>query len=139
MCNSEKEEAIIEEYCMTKQEKIQVLMKEYETLRSEMIQRFNSRFQFIMIIGAISGYSFFEIENNSYHKILVLIIAMISVIAIWFWIGYLTAEQSWRISDIEKQVNELAGQKLLRWETYQIDNGIFHKIYRRKRNHQQER
>ena len=112
---------------LTNQEKIQVLLKEYDTLRAEMLQRFTQRFQFIMIIGVICGYAFFKEDS---HQALIAKIALILVIIVWYWIGYLVATYSWRIAKIEKHVNKLAGEKLLQWETFQNKNGIFHVFYK---------
>lgn len=116
--------------CISDKDKIEILLKEYDTLRAEMLQRFDNRFQFIVIIGAIGAYAFLKGKKLPWNQVLIVIFASVSVIVIWFWIGYIAATQSRRISEIEKQVNKLAGQELMQWESYQIDNGIFHKIYK---------
>ena len=118
---------------MTDSEKIQILLKEYETLRTEMIQRFNHRFQFLTIIGAVGAFIFFKADKISYLGVLAVAIAFISVLLVWVWIGNVIARCSKRVSEIEKQVNSLAEEELLRWETQQIQGGLFHRIYKRKK------
>ena len=123
---------------ITVSEKVQILLKEYETLRVEMIQRFNHRFNFLTIIGAVGAFVFFKTEKISYLQVSAFVATTISILIVWFWIGHVIARCSRRVSEIEKKVNELAGEDLLLWETVQIDHGVFHKIYKRTQTCQQK-
>jgi hypothetical protein len=115
---------------MTETEKIQILLKEYETLRAEVVQRFNHRFHFLTIIGGLGAFIFFKADKISYLQISAVVLAAISVIVVWFWIGDVIARCSRRISELERKINEIAGEDLLMWETIQLDQGIFHKIHK---------
>ena len=110
---------------MTNQEKIQILMKEYETLRSEMSQRYNHRFQFITILGALIGFALLH-RKDLFFTYSLSVVTLLIIFIVWYWIGCLIVNCSERVSEIEKQVNELAGQELLQWETKQKKNGVIH-------------
>jgi len=117
---------------MTDSEKIQILLKEYETLRAEMIQRFNHRFGFLTIIGGLGTFLLFKASELSIIQTLALVITVIFVILVWLWIGALIAACSRQVAELEKQINELAGEELLRWETIQIKRRPLHKVHRKK-------
>jgi len=51
---------------------------------------------------------------------------VISLLVLWFVIGQLIKNCAVRISQIEERINELAGEKLLEWESHQLKKGIFH-------------
>ncbi|MBZ5711470.1 hypothetical protein [Nannocystis pusilla] len=45
---------------MTDQERIQVLFKEYDTLRAEILQRISNRLQCVAFTGALGGVAMFS-------------------------------------------------------------------------------
>jgi len=106
-------------------------MKEYETLRQEIIQRINHRFQFVAILGGVGGFVLFRTTHMSYWQASIVAIASIIAVNVWFLSGNSIAACSRRISEIENEVNTFAGQKLLQWETMRIQQSIFHKIHKK--------
>ncbi len=105
-------------------EKIDILLKEYETLRQEILFRTNNRFLMVGIVGAFLGYTLFT--DNPVLKTyiwgiglrtFVLVGGAMALLVIWFRLGYSVATLAMHISAIEKKINDLVGEELLEWET----------------------
>lgn len=109
--------------------KIDILIKEYEILRTELLQRINQRFAFIGLTGAVVAYGFFKVERYTIANVSILIVAISILGVIWFHFGRLIHQLSLRIAEIEQQINSLAGDELLLWETRRR-NKVFHRIHR---------
>ena len=114
---------------MTDQEKIQILLKEYDTLRAEALQRIGHRFAFLSLAGAVGGYSFFVTPSLSGYQILVLILSAFVLLGLWFYLGNLIARCAIRIAEIEEEINAMAGQKLLKWQ-HERRTKFFHKVHK---------
>jgi len=115
---------------MTDQEKIDILLKEYETLREEIIHRTNNRLSFLTYAGAVGTYGFFSVQTKSLLQTVVLFTATAFLLVLWYRIGLLVARCSHRIAEIETEVNRLANAELLQWETRQHKQGIFHRFHK---------
>lgn len=109
--------------------KIDILMKEYETLRSEILHRINCRFAFLGLFGAVAAYVFFKVDKYTIFKVLIPVASIFVLGAIWFHLGRLIQECSSRISEIEQQINSLVGDELLVWETRR-QSKVFHRVHR---------
>jgi len=109
--------------------KIDILIKEYEILRTELLQRINQRFVCIGLTGAVVAYGFFKVERYNIAGVLILIIAFFILGVIWFHFGRRIHQLSLRIAEIEQRINCLVGDELLVWETRRR-NRLFHKIHR---------
>jgi hypothetical protein len=105
-------------------DKIDILLKEYDTLRQEILMRINHRFLMLGIIGTLLG--FVLINDNPQlrihifglsTKIILLMSGALLLLALWLFLGYLLGTLAARISTIERQINEIAGKKLLEWES----------------------
>lgn len=105
-------------------EKIDILLKEYETLRQEILSRTHNRFLMVGIVGAFLAYTLFT--NNPILKTYILGIGLrtfvlvsgaIALLVIWLWFGYIVGNLDMRISAIDKRINDLVGEELLEWET----------------------
>jgi len=77
--------------------KIDILMKEYETLRTELLQRINQRFACIGLTGAVVAYGFFKVERHTFTSVLIVIIAISILGVIWFHFGRWIHEIALRI------------------------------------------
>ena len=104
--------------------KIDILLKEYETLRQEILSRANNRFLMLGMVGAFLGYVL--LTDNPILRIhiwgismraFILVIGVIGLLAIWLLFGYFVGTAAKRISVIERKINQLAGEELLEWET----------------------
>ena len=125
--------------------KIDILLKEYETLRNEITHRINSRFAIVGFTGAIIAFTISQLKGVVWPELIwplsvfgttkevawpgsILGLAAVFLMALWRRLGTLIKRCSIRISEIEAQINNLAGQELLVWETRQRKTGIFHKL-----------
>lgn len=110
--------------------KIDVLMKEYDTLRQEILARSNNRFSILgLMFAAATALAAFK--NTSMLKDISLTTAAWSMAvwlllmgAVWWSLGRLIYACNRRLVMIERQVNELAGEELLRWETTYSPNTL---------------
>ena len=60
---------------MEEKDKIQLLLKEYDTLCSEIIKRIDHRFAFLGLGGAVGGYAFFVAKDLGNYQTFVLAIS----------------------------------------------------------------
>lgn len=110
-------------------QKIEILLKEYDTLRTELNERFRQRFQFVTLFGAVGAFALFTNQHFTIYQIVFLALTPIVLCIVWFWIGHLIVKASRRIAQIEAEINSLAKTKLLCWETEQVKEGFLHRIH----------
>lgn len=115
---------------MDEKDKVNILLKEYDTLRAEILQRIGHRFAFLSLFGAVGGYTFFVAKDLSQYQTVVLIISALSLFGVWLQLGNLIARCSIRIADIEKTINSKAGEPLLKWEHEKLGSKVFHKVHK---------
>lgn len=115
---------------MNLEQKIAVVLKEYETLRAEILQRTGHRFTILSLGGALGAYGVFSAEKLTKFQLSVLVLSALALIGVWFQLGKLIARCSARISEIEISVNDLADETLLRWEHEKRGSSAFHKIHK---------
>ena len=94
-------------------EKINILLKEYDTLRTEAIARINSRFAFLGLLIAVVA---FAGSKNSTSTWVAAVVISIPLLGIWLYLGHLLCRISDGVVRIEREVNKLAGAHLLDWE-----------------------
>ncbi len=132
---------------LTPRELIEILMQEYGTLREEITNRIKSRFAITGYVGAIVAFAFSQLKDVPWPDVVwplsllgirkgvawpavIIGIALIFLLTLWWWLGSLIKKCSVRVAEIEQTVNALAGREVLIWETRQHETGLFHKIYR---------
>ena len=102
--------------------KINILLKEYDTLRAEMLQRINARFAIVGLLGAllvllISKWGWQPAGWPLDVRWLVGVLGA-SILAGIFWrFGTLIRKLAAQVSQVEQRVNKLAQEDLLTWET----------------------
>jgi hypothetical protein len=125
-CRSESEEEFInnKEMSMVSPElKIDILLKEYDTLRTEILNKINTRYGIIGFLGALFAFVLnkweWQPKNCPFDtRWPVVIIGLLILFGIWLWIGVLIQGIAVHICSIEKRINQLAGDELLSWETH---------------------
>ena len=112
------EEKMIEEKGLTKMEKIGILMIEYNTLRSALIQRNQSAFQLLGVTwtASVAIVAFIALQNICI-AIPTFMVFLVSVWIAWRAIDFISTHNTERLCELEKAVNELAGDRLLAWES----------------------
>jgi len=121
----------MDESHITPDKKIDILLKEYDTLRTEIIHRTGQRFSFISLLGTVSGYVLFKEKTPTFFQLMLILVAIVFLILVWLRFGKLITECSVRISEIETKINSLVGEELLVWESRNRRNLFFHMFYRR--------
>jgi hypothetical protein len=97
------------------QEKIQVLFKEYDALRSSILGRTNNGYQLWGIGAALLT---FLISRPIDVKFWILMSLFGIVFSIFSWTTYRDINKAAeRLRQLESRINRLAGDELLQWET----------------------
>ncbi len=112
-------------------EKTQVLLKEYDALRAQILQYMHQRFQMLTIAGALGAFALFTAKVSTGVQQAALAVAAGVAITVWWTAGYGMALCGNRIAEIELQVNQLAGdgEDLLAWEARLQGNSILHRLH----------
>lgn len=98
---------------------LEVLLKEYETLRAEVIERIRTAFSHLAFFGALAAFAFQLPEKAGIDSRLTIGLALfgtlfllyISVIN-WVWVGRIASHLQY----LESRINAAAGKRLLTWE-----------------------
>lgn len=101
---------------MDDQTRITILFKEYDTLRSEISVRITSAFNLWNIAAAVIVI-WATLQAKSLGSWLVLIVAAGILVAVWVLNELAVRKCARRIAQIERQINSLAGEELLQWES----------------------
>lgn len=106
---------------------MEVLFKEYETLRAEILTAMNSRNSILSfglaVIGAIFAASIATFKNTSDNLlsslILIFLVPLINSFVLFIWLGeYQRMQRAGKfISELEQRINTEAKSTLLTWET----------------------
>ncbi len=93
---------------------ITILFKEYESLRKEIEARTNNGYQLWPVAGVVLGYLLSRPFDGKSWLILAISIVVFAVAS---WTIFRDIEKAAeRVREIERHINELAGQELLVWE-----------------------
>ena len=107
---------------LSKFERIQILLREYDSLRNEIIGRTRDGFNLFAITGAL----FVGTLSLAYGTAGAWPAAVLAVLGVGTFIfaaretTYRIFQAAARVRELEARVNDLAGERLLSWET---DNG----------------
>jgi len=105
---------------------VEILLKEYETLREEVISRINSRFTILGI--AVAVLTWLLASPLSDHRLMVSGVGLLVLFDIWYYFAFLIRRCSVHIMRLEQEINALVGRKLLTWETESMKHGLFNKL-----------
>lgn len=106
------------------------MLKEYDTLRAEIIQRLGQRVAFLGFAGALGVFAFFRDKLLTPYQIFVISVAVIFLYIVWHHLGNVIARCAKRIAEIEIKINTMAGEDLMKWEHEQRGSKIFHKVHK---------
>jgi hypothetical protein len=101
-------------------ENIQILLKEYDTLRAELITRGTQVFQWFALVGVSAAALLAWVGTHGWSPLFWAALA-----AFGAGLAYIRLRIHWdvwhaaaQVRELEKQINDLAGTKLLTWETH---------------------
>jgi hypothetical protein len=100
---------------LSPKDQINILLKEYDTLRAEILGRMNHRWQMLGLIGAIVA--FISAQSGAIAGRAIAGVMAVGLFGLWLNSGRYVARLARRVSEIEKHVNGLAGENLLVWES----------------------
>ena len=96
--------------------KVDVLLREYDTLREEVIARTNNRFAISGLLGAIMVFVGGKSELDIVWRWTVVLVALVVLTIFWWSIGDVMHQIGAHLIGIEGRVNALLGEQLLEWE-----------------------
>lgn len=98
-------------------EQINILLREYDALRAEIRTRITQRWQVLGYLGAILVFVGTQGGAAWSAEVISACLVALALGAIWIRTGHYVVELHLRVAEIEKTINVLAGQSLLRWES----------------------
>jgi hypothetical protein len=97
-------------------DKIQILLQEYGGLRTEIIHRYNNIYQLITVGAVVFVWA---VSHPPDSTLWFGFGASVVTISFFSWSLRLdTARAAERAREIEQEINELAGEELMAWETH---------------------
>ncbi len=97
-------------------EKLTVLLKEYDSLRAEVLARTNHIYQLFAIAG---GAATWLLSRSIDGRFWLLMCGLATVVLAGWWTSVRDIKKcATRIGELETKVNELVGEDLLQWEKY---------------------
>jgi hypothetical protein len=91
-----------------------ILFREYDTLRAEMINHQANWYNLLIAFGALAAW---VLSQNYRTKMLWLALAAGVFVIGCIVLAKFARRLSIRIAEIEKEINDISGKTLLRWET----------------------
>jgi len=125
-----------ESEAVTREKMIDILFKEYDTLRTEILARSTQRISFLGLFGATTGYFLFRYQDLSTIQGMGMIFGMLFLFGVWVQLGNIINHCGTRIATIEQEINSLSGsgRELLEWESKNRSSifSIFHRTITRQ-------
>ena len=103
--------------------KIEILLKEYDTLRNEAVMRSGTNWAMLGFLIGILAIIFGRSGDSRKRVVIVSVVASVFLAALWWYQGHLMARCSIRIEQIEKKVNHIVDEDVLIWES-KVSEGI---------------
>lgn len=108
-------------------QRISILLKEYDTLRTEILQRRAAGFALAPILAAIVGWLGYRIlEGHRYTAIAVAVMTLCALFVGPKFMNIRIRRCSARLQRIEQRINSLAADDLLEWESKWGIGGVAH-------------
>ncbi|MGB6947255.1 MAG: hypothetical protein WBE37_32950 [Bryobacteraceae bacterium] len=101
------------------EQRLEILFKEYDTLRAEIISRINNIFQIVGFAVSVSAVGMPLLwSRTTTYVFWISVLALAAVLyGLWLLVHVEIGRAAERLRQIEAQVNGIEGQELLQWET----------------------
>lgn len=97
--------------------RIEILFKDYDTLRAEILARIASAFGLWSVAGgAVAVWA--ATQSSGWSSRCAAVIAIFILGSLWAFNECATRRCARRVAQIEDQINGLSGHELLQWETH---------------------
>jgi hypothetical protein len=99
--------------------KIEILLREYDTLREEVMRRYDAQFQTIGMMAVVLVGLLAALAAGISGAIIAALVAGAFVVFIFLllWADHDITKAAERLRELEGEINRRAGERLLRWET----------------------
>ena len=115
----------MDKYKNSIEQQVDILLKEYDTLRSEILLLTQHRFAFIGFVSVVMMYAFFKEDILVFYQFCLLALSGFILFFVWSFIGSKITKCSSHVAKIEQQINGLvAVDELLSWETKNQKNEL---------------
>lgn len=114
-------------------EHMEILFKEYDTLRAEVISRSNNAYQLVSVGVATGGALLAWFGSHGVNRAFWLLLGMAAIAfgALVIALAHDVKVVAMHLRDLESEINKLAGATLLQWETKRGAGAtVFGKIFR---------
>ena len=98
---------------------IEILMKEYESLRGEVVERVKTAFSHLAYFGAVVAFAFQPSASASVSPKILFSLALFGAIFLlyisvinWYWVGRIASH----LRSLEVKINTAHGRPVLSWE-----------------------
>lgn len=128
---------------ISENDKIQILLHEYGTLRTEILQRSNNILQFlaacVVVLGGLGAWLVSHADDRrswlfcAVAIVFILVIFPVSPYLYQIMIGRRIDDAAGKLRGLEKEINDRAGAQLLQWETHFSGGARGHWGWRRPR------
>ena len=100
-------------------QRLQILFKEYDALRAEILVRINNMFQILGVAGTLTVLGLPWLWSKGLTTPFWVSLGLMAVLlfGLWLLIHVEMARAAFRIREIEEAVNAIANAELLRWES----------------------
>jgi hypothetical protein len=112
------------------QAKVQILLKEYDTLHAETASRINNRFAIVGFVLAMVSFVGTRSDLQIAHRWVLGVLGLAMSVVVWWRLGQLIVKCTRRICAIERRVNQLMGEDLLVWGSQVAARTLFYKFHR---------
>lgn len=108
---------------------VDVLLREYDTLRTEILARVRTRFELLGFLAVITTIVASQEVSGSTRAWLALSAGAVTL-TVWGWFASGIKRCATRILRIEERVNAIMGEVLLAWETSQPRGSWWRRLIR---------
>lgn len=96
-------------------EKVQILLQEYSTLRSELVANGTKTFQMAALVGALLTLTLGRPVDNRFW--IAALVGVVGLFALGFTVVRDIKRLNRRVTELEAEINRRAGEELLVWES----------------------
>ena len=121
---------------MDEKVKVDVLLKEYETLSSYALQRNSQRFALLSVSGGLGSYAFFSAHAFDTYQRAILMVTAVALLLLWWQLGGMMVRCANRMAEIEERVNSVAREGLMQWESKRLGSTVIFWLYPGRRRRQ---
>ena len=103
---------------MDRDDQVEILLKEYDALRTEIVQQMRIRFELVGVIGVVAGLVLTR-DMDTWAVVAVALAGLVGCVWVWGWLRVGIGRCAQQLVQVERRVNTLAGADVLTWQQNQ--------------------